>query len=70
MFSGHGLNKLGSGKIGPGQKLVDLTVWVPIDDPFEHVGQVAKRLDFVQLARLCRTANYAERHGQAAPIPT
>jgi hypothetical protein len=60
VFSGHGL-KLGSDDIGPGQEIVDLAVWVVIDDPGEHVGQVAEWLDVVQLARLCRTPNYAER---------
>ena len=51
MFSGHGL-KLGSGDEGLGQKLVDLVVWVAVDDPGEHVGEVAERLDVVQLAHL------------------
>jgi hypothetical protein len=51
VFSGHGL-KLGSGEIGPGQEIVDLAVWVAVDDPGEYVGQVAERLDVVQLARL------------------
>jgi hypothetical protein len=51
VFSGHGL-KLWSGDVGPGQEIVDLAVWVAVDDPGEHVGQVAERLDVVQLARL------------------
>ncbi len=49
MFSGHGLEFVG-GDVGPGQEIVDLAVWVAVDDPGEHVGQVAERLDVVQLA--------------------
>lgn len=51
MFSGHGL-KLGSGDVGPRQEIIDLAVWVAVDDLGEHVGQVAERLDAVQLAGL------------------
>lgn len=60
MFSGYGL-KLWRGDVGPGQEIVDLAVQVAVDDPREHVGEVAERLDVVQLAGLCRPPNYAER---------
>ena len=51
MFSGHGL-EVWLSDVGPGQKIVDLAVGVAVDDPGEHVGEVAERLDVVQLARL------------------
>jgi len=51
VFSGHGLEVWVS-DVGPGQKIVDLAVGVAFDDPGEHVGEVAERLDVVQLARL------------------
>jgi hypothetical protein len=62
VFSGHGL-KLGSGDVGPWQEIVDLAVCVAVDDPGEHVGEIAERFGVVELAGLCRTANYAERAG-------
>ncbi len=40
------------------------------DDAGDDVGEVGVRVDAVEFRGLCRTANYAERHGQAAPIPT
>jgi hypothetical protein len=45
------------------------------DRPFKAKEFVASYLCRINcgiggLSRLCRTANYAERHGQAAPIPT
>src|SRR6266702_7336199 len=51
MFSGHGLERGRSG-IGPGQELVEATVWVAIDDAGDDVGQVSVRLDVNQLAGL------------------
>ena len=51
MFSGHGL-EFGSADVGPGQELVDLAVGMAVDDPGEHVGEIAERLDAVELAGL------------------
>lgn len=59
MFSGHGLEFV-RGDVGPGQQLVDLPVGVSVDDLGEDVGEIAERLDAVELAGLCRTPNYAE----------
>ena len=36
--------------MGPGQKIVDLAIRVAFDDPGEDVGEIAERLDVVQLA--------------------
>ena len=36
--------------MGPGKQLVDLAVRMAVDDPGEHVGEVGKRVDVVQLA--------------------
>ena len=55
--------------MGPRQEIVDLAVMVTVDDPDQHVGEVAERLDVVELAGLCRPPNYAERHRRAAAIP-
>ncbi len=49
MFSGHGRESR-RWDIGPRQKIVDLAVWVAVDDPGEHVGEVSERFDVVQLA--------------------
>ena len=56
MFSGHGL-ELGRADVGPGQKLVDLAVGVAVDDPCEHVSEIAERLDAVELAGLDERGN-------------
>ena len=36
----------------PWQQLIDVLLFVPIDDGCEYPGQVAMRLDFVQLTGL------------------
>ena len=59
LFSGHGLER---GRcIGPRQELVDLALGMAVDDAGDDVGEVGLRVDGVELASLCRTANYAER---------
>jgi len=37
-----------------------------ITDAREHVGEPGARIDVVQLCRLCRTLNYAERFRNGA----
>lgn len=49
MFSGHGFD-LGSGDVGPREEIVDLAVGMVVDDPGQHVGEIAERFDAVQLA--------------------
>jgi hypothetical protein len=51
VFSGHGLES-GSRDVGPRKEIVDLAVGVAVDDPGEHVGEIAERLDVVELAGL------------------
>ena len=60
MFSGHGF-EFGLYGIGPGQQVVDLGIWMPVDDPGEDVREIGERLDIIELGGLCRPANYAER---------
>ena len=36
----------------PWQQLIDVLLFVPIDDGYEDAGQVAVRFDFVELAGL------------------
>lgn len=59
MFSGHGL-EFRRPDVGPRQEIVDLAVRVAVDDSGENVGEVAHRLDAVELAGLYRPANYAD----------
>jgi hypothetical protein len=49
VFSGHGF-ELGCGDIGPGEQIVDLAVGVVIDDLGEDVGEIAERVDAVELS--------------------
>jgi hypothetical protein len=57
-LSGHGFEALTA--IGPGKKLVAVTVRMIIDDPCQDVGEISERIDVVELAGLCRLPNYAE----------
>ena len=45
----------------PGHELVDTRFRPEIDESGQQVGEVDLRIDLVQLARLCRPPNYAER---------
>ena len=47
----------------PRQKLVDLALFVPVDDGGEGGCQIGLRIDSVEFAGLCRPSNYAERAG-------
>ena len=38
--------------VGPRQQLIDIAVWMTVDDPGEDVGQVAEWVDLVQLTGL------------------
>jgi hypothetical protein len=52
----------GSSDLGlpiPGQEFSEPADWM-VCDPREHVGQPSLRINVIQLAGLCRTANYAE----------
>jgi hypothetical protein len=44
--------------IGSGEQLVNVAVWMTVDDPDEGIGQVGKRIDVIQLTGLCRLPNY------------
>jgi len=46
--------------VSPWQQLIDVAIWMTVDDPGEDVGQVGERIDVVQLTGLCRPPNYAE----------
>lgn len=35
--------------IGPRKQLIDVIVWMAVDDPREAIGQVSERIDVVQL---------------------
>ena len=45
---------------GPGRQFVDLAGWM-IRQPCQHVSEPGARIDIIELAGLCRMANYAER---------
>jgi len=60
VFSGHGLGFWLVGE-GPRQQVVELTIRVAIDDFGDDVGQIGKWLNVIELGRLCRPSNYAER---------
>jgi hypothetical protein len=45
-FSGHGFEVLTA--ISPWKQLIDVSVWMAVDDPGEHVGQVGKRINVVE----------------------
>ena len=47
---------------GPGHQRVDLASWM-IGQPCKHVSEPGARIDIIELAGLCRMANYAERAG-------
>jgi hypothetical protein len=64
MFSGHGLELWGA-HVGPGQKLVDLAVGVATDDPGQRIGEIAERLDTVELAGLNERRNDGPVFGTA-----
>ena len=38
--------------VGPWQQLIDVAIWMTVDDPGEDVSQIAERVDIVQLAGL------------------
>lgn len=38
--------------VGPWQEIVDPAVGITVDDPGEHLGEIAEWLDFVELAGL------------------
>lgn len=40
---------------------------VAVDDPREYIGEIAERLNAIDLAGLCRPSNYAERAATAQP---
>ena len=49
-FSGHGFEGLPA--IGPRQQLVDVAIWMSVDDPRQGVREISKRIDVVDLAGL------------------
>ncbi len=51
MFSGH-CAQFGSADVGPRQEIVDLAVWVAVDDPGEDVGEIVEQLDTVEMGWL------------------
>ena len=53
---------------GPRQQFVETVDRVSIDHSLQHVTQVCVRLDFIELARLCRPPNYAERIWYGTPL--
>jgi hypothetical protein len=55
-------SRLDAGFTIPGQQLVD-SLGRMVRQLFEHVGEPGTRIDIVELARLCRPPNYAERIG-------
>lgn len=59
MFSGHGV-EFGFCGIGPRQQVVDLAIWMPVDDPGEDAREIGQRLHMVELGSLCRASNYAD----------
>jgi hypothetical protein len=64
--SNHPTSTGGSGArggVGPGHQLVDAGGGPAVDELGERIGHPGERIDQIQLARLCRTANYAE-HGR------
>ena len=60
VFSRHGL-EFPSADVGPGEQLVDLAVGVAVDDLGENVGEIAERLDAVELAGL-------DKRGDDGPV--
>ncbi len=47
--------------VGPGQEVVELRLRPAMDQFGENVGKPGLGVDLIQLAGLCRPANYAER---------
>jgi hypothetical protein len=45
-FSGHGFEGLPA--IGPGKKLIEFAVWMPVDDPRQYVGEIGERIGAAQ----------------------
>ena len=42
----------GVAAIGPRKQLIDVAVWMAVDDPGEGIGQIGKRIDVAQLTGL------------------
>jgi hypothetical protein len=38
--------------VGPRQELIDVAVWMTVDDPGEDIGQITERVDIIELAGL------------------
>jgi hypothetical protein len=49
MFSGHVFESWGF-YVGPGQEIVDLIVWMAVDDPGDDVGEISVGFDTAEFA--------------------
>ena len=47
--------------VGPGQQLIDVAVWMAVDNPGEDVGEIAERIDVVEFACL-------DQRGDGGPV--
>ena len=59
MCSGHGSEVMLS--VGPWQQLIDVAIWMTVDDPGEDVSQIRERVDVIELTGL-------DQRGDGGPV--